>query len=66
MDACLRLFNTFLSQVISFSVFSVSKVREYRLLSGIVTREEGFIEKGNTTDVGFTKHNHRLFGLPCT
>ncbi|KAL4230951.1 hypothetical protein ACF0H5_011324 [Mactra antiquata] len=28
----------------------VDKVREYRLMSGIVTRVEGCIEKGNTTD----------------
>lgn len=28
----------------------VNKVREYRLLSGVVTREEGSIEKSSTTD----------------
>ena len=43
-------------------LFSVIKVREYRLLSGIVTRDEGFIEKGNTTDVS----NHSVEKSPHT
>ncbi|XP_052792872.1 uncharacterized protein LOC128226836 isoform X2 [Mya arenaria] len=33
------------------------KVREYRLLSGVVTREEGTIEKGYTTDQKEMAHN---------
>ncbi|XP_045203583.2 uncharacterized protein LOC123556719 isoform X2 [Mercenaria mercenaria] len=28
----------------------MNKVREYRLLSGVVTRDEGYVEKGTTTD----------------
>ena len=32
-------------------IILVNKIREYRLLSGVVTREEGHIEKGTTTDV---------------
>ena len=49
--------------------FLVNKVREYRLLSGVVTREEGNIEKGNTTDVrtfrfsDFPFEEHSYFSL---
>ena len=34
-------------------ILSVHKVREYRLLSGVVTRNEGVVEKGKHTDVSW-------------
>ncbi|XP_076071487.1 uncharacterized protein LOC143042879 isoform X3 [Mytilus galloprovincialis] len=35
----------------------IQKVKEYRLTSGIVSRNEGFIEKGTTTDVDDLEEN---------
>jgi len=41
-----------------FYFITVQKVKEYRLSSGIVSRNEGFIEKGTTTDV--CNHDNKL------
>lgn len=47
-----------------FFLISVQKVKEYRLSSGTVSRNEGYVEKGTTTDVSkieiFCKNKHKI------